>query len=255
MMSEIIGENWKDDVDILSLYTGKKDEYLQNKEAVERLKQESDLLAKIILGGTVASSMLGLFSVINPALSLGGVALSGILTQSDYLWRVRRLYLVAKTILEEFGDENVTIVPRVKTNSAIIDLFVRMPDRRIFALMVRSSEDASIKWNENLQDFFVTKKGKNPKRYNHLTKTIEQLNTLLDLRKDRHPLMGNSYSERNAPIIKAIVLAQGAKIAATNAPEQWIEFGRARVLKVRTTSLVYVVEYDDLIKFMLLPEK
>jgi hypothetical protein len=250
-MSDIIDENNPNlDVDILSLYTGNKDVYLQNWEAVNRLELESDLLAKFIIGGTITSSILGLFSAINPFLSLSGVAISGILTQSDYLWRVRRLYLVAKSILDYFGDDNIVITPRVKTDSATIDLLVRMPDKRMFALMIRAADDSSIIWREDRQQFFATKKGKSAKRAGSLTKAIDQLQTISYLKKIKHPIVGVTSSERSAPIIKAIVLSPGAKILANDDSPLWTEFGQARVLKIQTTSITYLVQSEDLIKIM-----
>ena len=250
-MSDLINENNSDlDVDILSLYTGDKDLYLQNYEAVNRLESESDLLAKVIIGGTVVSSLLGLFSAINPALSLGGIAISGILTQSDYLWRVRRLYLVAKSILDYFGDDNIVLTPRVRTDLATIDLLVRMPDKKMYALMIRSTDDSSVIWREDRQEFFAKKKGKNAKKADSLTKAIVDLQTISYLKKTKHPVVGKTSSERSAPLIKAIVLAPGARIFADDDSPLWVEFGQARVLKIQTNSITYVVEHDDLIKFI-----
>jgi len=237
---------------IFSLFTGDKYKYFQGREAIKRLKEECDVLAKGTFIGVVISSCTSLLSLVTvPATFVG---LAGATVTLEYLIRVRRLCSVAEMLLDGFNDE-IIVTLRVKTNSSVIDILARMPDKRIFALMVRSNQDISVKWNQERQQFYITKKGKNPKKCDSLTKTIDELNTLTDLRQERHPLMGNSYAERNAPIIKAIVLAKEAHIASSNSPDQWTDFGLAKVLKIRTTSVTYVVEYDNLVNFMSLPKK
>jgi hypothetical protein len=238
--------------DIFSLYPSENNEYLQNIEAVERLKNECDLLAKATTIGTVISSWLALLPLLPVPISL--VGLVGMSLAADYLTRVHRVYFVAKMLLDNFGDDGIQITPKVKTNSAIIDLFIRMPDKRIFVLMIRGAENTSIRWREDAQNFFVTKKG-NSRRSDPLGRVIEKLNTVTDLKKEKSPLMGVTSAERNTPIIKAIVVAPGAKISAGNSPELWTNFGEARVIRVKTTSVTYVVECEDLVKFLLPPKK
>jgi hypothetical protein len=253
-MSETDLENYIiQDTDIFSLCTGEKNKYFQNSEAIDRLKAECDLLAKGTAVGTVISSFSALLALVPVPISL--VGLGGMTLTAEYLTRVHRLYLVAKMLLEHFGEDGIKITPRVRTNSAIIDLLITMPDKRRFAFMVRGRENMSVRWREERQEFFATKKGQTIKKYNHLTKTIDELNSLADLRKEKNPLMGITSNERNAPTIKAIVLAKGAEIAASNSPELWTDFGQTKALKIRTASVTYVVKYEELIKFMLLPEK
>ena len=91
--------------------------------------------------------------------------------------------------------------------------------------------------------------------YESHAKAIDELQTIFDLKKKKNPLMGITSSERSAPLIKAIVLAPGAKIAASNPQEIRTEFGEAEVLKIQTTSITYVVECDNLVKFLLPPKK
>lgn len=253
-MSEINYEhNLIQDPDIFSLYTGENNKYFQNREAVERLKAECDLLAPGTAAGTAIGSFSALLALVPVPISM--VGLGGMTLTAEYLTRVHRLYLVAQMLLDYFGDDGIKLTPRVKTNSAIIDLLITMPDKRRFAFMVRGRENMSVRWREDRQEFFAIKKGQTIKKYNHLTKTIDDLNSLADLRKEKNPLMGITSNERNAPTIKAIVLAKGAEIASSYSPDLWTDFGRTKALKIRTTSVTYVVKYDDLIEFMLLPEK
>jgi hypothetical protein len=244
--------NLDPEIDILSLYTGEKDVYLQNWDAVNQLDRESDLLAKSIISGYGTSAILTLLSAIN----LGWFLVIGILTNAffsqEYIWRVRRLAIVARAILERYGNDNMVVTPRVKTGNATIDLLVRMPDKRMFALAIRSSKDtSSVIWREDRQEFFIIKKGRSAKRAVALTKAIDSLQTIFDLKKVKHPLLGVTNSERTAPLTKAIVLAPGAKIVAFDDSPLWKEFGTARVLQIRTVAgVVYVVEADDLINFL-----
>lgn len=239
------------DVDILSLYTGEKDVYPQNWDAVNRLGKESDILAKGVLTSFTVSEILVILSLLNPAIGFVSWALTFAFFKREYIWRVRRLYIVAKSILDHYGNDNVVLTPRVKTDKATIDLLVRMPDKKMYALAIRSSKDtSSVIWREDRQEFFTIKKGKSANRATALTKVIESLQTISYLRKIKHPLMGITASERNAPLIKAIVLAPGARIMADKDSPLWTEFGGARVLKIQTTSITYIVECNDLINFL-----
>lgn len=238
--------------DILSLDTGKSGEYLQNYEALAKLKEEVLTLSKSYLAVAGFSLTSLIFSPLAP---LGFATLLSAGASFEYFRVIARLHDTMKMLLEEFGNDGIVITPRVRTNSAIIDLLVRMPDKRMFALLIRSSDNTSVRWREDSQRFYVVKKGKNAKKSDPLTRVIDELQTIFDLRKKKHPLMGITSSERSAPLIKAIVLAPGAKIAASNSQEIRTKFGEAEVLKIQTASVTYVVEYDNLIKFLLPPKK
>lgn len=246
-------QNIKDNyTDILSLDTGKEGEYLQNYDALAKLKEEVFTLYKsyVAVAGFSFTSL-----IFSPLAPLGFATLLSAGASLEYFRVIARLHDTMKMLLEHFGDDGIKITPRVRTNSAIIDLFVRMPDKRMFALIIRSSEDNSVIWREERQQFYVKKKGKNEKKSDPLTRVIDELQTIFDLRKKKSPLMGITSSERSAPLIKAIVLAPGAEIAANNLPELLTEFGEAKVLKVQTTSVTYVVKCEDLVKFLLPPRK
>ena len=173
----------------------------------------------------------------------------------EYVVRVTRLHAVTKLLLDHFAEKGIIVTPRVQTNSAIIDLLVRMPDKRLFALMLRSSSGASVAWNEYRQKFFVNKVGQKNRKNDPLTRSISESQTIIDLKKERHPIVGASTNERNAPLIKAIVLAPGAKIAFAKSPTVQAQFGDAPVLKIKTTSITYVVESENLINFLLPVQK
>lgn len=243
-------------VDILSLYTGEENNYFDNYKALDRLKEEINILLSVYTG-VAGLSFIGM--MVSPVTTLGLGALLSATVSLEYFYRIARIHDTLKMLLEYFGDDGIKIIPRVRTKNAIIDLLVRMPDKRIFVLMLRGKENTVVMWREDRQQFFVRKKGRGSQKSDSLNRTIQKLNTVLDLKKAKSPIMGTTNAERNAPTIKTIVLAPGAEIAESNSrellPELWADFGQSEALKICNPSITYVVEYDNLIKFMLLPKK
>lgn len=174
-------------------------------------------------------------------------------SEREYVIRVTRLYAVVKLLLDRFADEGIVVTPRVRTNTATIDLLVRSIDKRMFALSIRSADAALIIWREARNQFFVKKPGQQPKRNDPLTNAMDELQTIVDLKKARHPLIGVTNAERNTALIKAIILSPGAKIATSNPPAIVSTFGEADILKIKNTSVTYVVQSDRLIEFLLPP--
>lgn len=236
-------------IDILSLYTGEEGEYLQNDKALVKLKDEIIILLKSY-GAIFALSFGGL--IFSPLAPLGFATLLSAGKSFEYFRVITRLYDTMKMLLDSLILGGITITPRVRTSKVIIDLLVRMPDRRMFALLIRSSEGNSVIWREDSQRFYVAKKGKSVKKFDLLTRAMDDLQTIVDLKKEKHPLMGVTSSERSAPLVKAIVLAPGAKISIDS---NRVAFGNAQVLKIKTTSTTYVVEYEDLVDFLSVPKK
>ena len=207
----------------LDLPHGLEDRYLNNYEALACLQSECDRLNES--------------------------------SDREYVIRVTRLYAVTKLLLDRFAEEGIIVTPRVQTNTAIIDLLVRMPDKRMFALMVRTSEANLVTWREDRQQFFLTKKGHGTKASDSLTRSLADLRTIVDLRKRKDPLVGVTSVERNAPLIKAIVLAPGATNSTKNPPTVQSTFGEADVLKIQSNGTTYVVEFEQLTKFLLPVQK
>jgi hypothetical protein len=239
------------EIDILSLYTGNKDEYLQNGEALERLKEEQAILLKTC-GISLALSLVGL--VISPPVLLGLSVLLSANVSLEYFTRVARLYETMKVLLEHFGDEGIKITPRVKTEEGIIDLFVKLPDKRAFALMLRSNGDSQVKWREDRQDFFVSQSKKGKKAIRKWSEVVGEGQkadrVIMTLKRQKNQILGTSTNERNKPVVKAIVLTGKTRIDANNDPALFVDFGRARVLRVHAGVVTYVLSNDDLINFL-----
>jgi hypothetical protein len=246
----------KNDIDVFSLYTGSKDEYLQNYEALGKLKEECDsLIAKAAI--SIGVSSMALLAPIPLLVTLPVFLLGGI--SAEYLIRVGRLYEITKLLLEAFGNEGVKITPRVKTDEGIIDLLVKMPSKQAFALTLRSKGDAKVKWREDRQDFFVSrkgKKGKNPtSKWSDIVKESQKSDLILrTLKKQKNPLLGSSTNERNKTVIKAFVLMGETRLDVNNDKSLFVDYRESRVLRVHTGVVTYVLEQKDLINFLQLPE-
>jgi hypothetical protein len=173
----------------------------------------------------------------------------------NFKQRVDYLYSVTKLLLDNYG-ENIKLSLRVTVEGKIIDLFVRLERKRAFALMIRSYEDTSVSWHSEKKDFYVTsKRGKGTDKWNSLSQAVVQLKSVFALKKEKNPVLGVSKAERTAPIIRAIVLAEGTKIDKNrNAPDLWVEFGKAPVLKIATDTLTYIVEQQHLLDFLTFPD-
>ena len=174
---------------------------------------------------------------------------------SEYLIRETRLFTTTKMLIDRFG-EDIKITLGVNTNTDIIDIFIKMSDKRSFALMLRSNGASFIRWRADRQELFSRKQGrKGTQSWASGTRAIEQLKSTLYLRKQKSPILGSSSSERSKPITKAIVLTGRTRLDRNNSTELLVKFGRADVLQVKTDLLTYVVQREDLVNFLLPPEK
>lgn len=242
-----------DMMQIMSLYNGRNDEYLQNYEALKMLEDERNTFA----GGGGASMILTIGSNAILPLSLGSVAIPiGMVTKYclDRFAKINTICLVMKMLLEKFGDDGIKITPRVATDTTIIDLFIKMPDKRSFALMLRSNGESLVRWREDKQQFYASKKGKGSRVWSSPTNAIEQLKSVTYLNKQKSPILGTSSNERKKFITKAIVLLGGTQIDRSFNPELLNDFGRTRVLTICNNGLTHLVQKDNLIDFLLLPE-
>jgi hypothetical protein len=170
--------------------------------------------------------------------------------------RIDCLYSVTKMLLDNYG-KNIKLSLRVNVEEKIIDLFVRLAPKPAFALMIRSYGNAAVVWRLDKQDFHVAspKRGRGTYRWASLSLAVEQLKSVFALKKEKNPVLGVTKAERTAPIIRAIVLAEGTKIDKTrNSEELWAEFGKAPVLKIVADTLTYVVEQQHLIDFLTPPD-
>ena len=173
----------------------------------------------------------------------------------NFKQRIEYLHSVTKMLLDNYG-ESIKLSLRVTVEGKIIDLFVRVQSKRAFALMVRSYEDTFVSWHLDKKDFYVTsKRRKGTDKWNSLSKAIVQLKSVFALKKEKNPVLGVTKAERTAPIIRAIVLAEGTEIDKNrNAPELWVEFGKAPALRIVTDTLTYIVEQQYLVDFLTSPD-
>jgi hypothetical protein len=233
---------------------------LQNYEALERLELEKECWDELESNyNTKPSSYEGSIKPVDldrfVTLKIRGLYGEDQSKSFNFKKRVDYLYSVVKMLLDNYG-ENIKLSLRVTVEGKIIDLFVRLAPKPAFALMIRSYGDASVIWRSDKQDFYVTsKRRKGTDKWNSLSKAIVQLKSVFALKKEKNPVLGVSKAERTAPIIRAIVLAEGTEIDTNrNSPDLRVEFGKAPALKIVTDTITYVVEQKHLIDFLTPPD-
>jgi hypothetical protein len=231
-----------------SLFQAGEKPYLQNWESLDSLEREQAYFNAGIIGAGTAM-FAGAATV--PPLGLAGGAVA--MTAIELSKPVDRLVSVIRQLLEEI--EGVTVTPRVKTNEGTIDLLVKMPDRRCFAFALRSKGESRVKWRAEEQEFFAVtpRKGKTArvKKYTNLVKSGQALNrATLSLKKEKNYLLGESRTERNAHITKAIILTSKTTVDPNNDPALIVDFGLTNVLRVYAGSNIHVLEQSKMIDFL-----
>ena len=230
---------------------------IQNYDILNELDTQEGYLNTML--GT-STGIMAFAAAFPPAALLILPGVIGLERAFEYKIIIQRLRSVTKTLLENFGDRGIQITLRVKTDKALIDLFVKMPDRRFFALMLRSNGEGSARWREEKQKFFLHKTGKKSQKWDAMTLTAKQLKSVLHLKDLKSPLVGNTVADRRRQVIKTIVLCNKTKIHPDNLSQYWADFGRIKAndhqaLKIQDDGVFYVVEEKNLIDFLLMPEK
>lgn len=238
---------------VMSFYNGRNDEHLQNYAALKML--ENERMTFIEACGVGATLTIGTSAVLPLPFGLVSIPI-GVLTKFclDRVAKISTISLVMEMLLEHFGDEGIKITPRIATDSAIIDLFIKMPDKRPFALMLRSTGESIVRWRADRKQFYATRKRKGAKVWDSPSKAIEQLKTIKYLSKQKSPILGATNNERSKFITKAVVLMGGTRIDPNFTPELLNDFGRTKALTICDNGLTYLVQKDNLIDFLLLPE-
>ena len=168
----------------------------------------------------------------------------------EYLTRLRRLHSVAYDLVVNYGSD-LTLTAMVQTNSAVIDLFIKTVTKKTFALLLRSCGNTRVRWRAepDKQYFCAYKAGKKHQRWNALDRSGEKLKSVMDLKKAKSPLLGESRSERDQTIVKGVVLCGDTTIYPDDR-DNITQFNQAEVLRVYKDSLFFVVEQQNLIKFL-----
>ena len=233
--------------------------YLQNGEALEYLEEKRDFWYNLSMFWIAITSITAILSL---GFASGGAAAAmkalSIATSFD------RLIVIVKLLLDAFKDE-ITIIPKVKTDAGKIELFVKTKDGRLFAFESRSSGTSQIKWREDRQDFFInsrTSKGKpRSKKWGELNSVSASLNqAVLALKRDKNEIMGKTNTEKKRPVIKAIILTGKTGVDPKNDATLFVDFGKlkkedCKVLRVATDTVILLVNQEDLVDFLMPREK
>jgi hypothetical protein len=233
------------------LQTGKnktENGYLQNEAALKYFqKKQSDWNS--ILMATSSTAVLGFLGM--PVVALVGAI--GSLLSIELSISVDRIVSVMEILLEEFKDEGITVTPRVKTNTGMIDLIVRTADGRYFALLLRSNGESKVIWRSERQEFYTVRKGSKSK-WSGLELSGERLNSMmLFLKEQKNPLVASSNAERKKGFTKVVVLTGKTKLDINNDPTLVVNFGRTTALRMSETSTYYLVERANLADFLRKP--
>ena len=233
------------------LQTGKNNTengYLQNEEALAFFRKKQSDWNSILMA---TSSIAGLGFLGMPLVALVGSI--GSLLSLELSISVDRIVSVMELLLEEFKDEEITITPRVKTSTGMIDLIVRTADGRYFALLLRSNGESKVLWRAERQEFYTVRKGTKSK-WSGLELSGERLNRMmLSLKEEKNPLVAISNAERKKGFTKTIVLTGKTKLDINNDPNLMVKFGHTTALRMSGTSTYYLVERANLANFLRKP--
>jgi hypothetical protein len=230
-----------------------EERWIQNYDILSQLETEEAKL-KATYG---LASFLGVTPALLPIASVSeNPQLLDIGINAEYLTRVNRLHSTTKMLLDTFGDNGIRITLRVEVSNGLIDLFVRTKDKRNFGLLLRSNGTSSVRWREDKQEFFIYRPGKIRKKWTSLSTDAQKLKSTMEFKQSKSPLLGTSRADRERAIIKTIVLCGNTKLYPGHA-DDLANFGRTKALplKIDGQNTVLLVEQQNLIDFVLLPEK
>lgn len=222
--------------------------YLQNEEALNFFKKKQSDWNKVAMAGASAGAV-GLMGM--PLMTVVGAAVAGI--ANELSMPIERIVSVMEMLLEEFKEEGITITPQVKAEKGTIDLLIKTADGRYFAFMLRSNGESKIKWREDRQGLFAIKKGgtREWSDGNSLGKKMDS--SILYLKEQKNPLFGTSNTERKKTIIKGIILTAKTRINPNNDPALLVDFGRTKALRVKTDTILYLVDKENVADFLRKP--
>lgn len=240
------------DRDLLSACNPEQDRYLINRATLNDLRMMQDDV--IAVTDTRAIFSYALLTLLTPSI-LANLDLSTAKKRiTEAITRVTRLTDAIELLLTSFGDNGLKLTIEVKTEFGVIDLFVKMADKRNFALMLRSNGANYIMWEENRKQFYIRHTGRRGlKHWGTTTQILETFNKqTIWLQKAKSPIIGSTAAERKNPIIRAIVLTGETELDKLHHdPEARVNFGQTKVVKIDTGYTIYLLQFADLIKFLL----
>jgi hypothetical protein len=232
-----------------SLFQTETNGYLQNYEALECLRKIQAELNNILI---TTSGIAGVGFGGMPWLTLFGAIGAYIATELSI--PVERLVSMMEILLEKFGNEGITITPHIKTDKGLIDLLIRTVDGRYFVLMLRSNGDSQVRWREDRQEFFISRK-RTTSKWSGIEPLGHKLNdAMMWLKEQKSQLVAATNNERKKGFTKVIVLTGKTSLDLTrNNAALLVDFGLTKALRVKTESTIYLVEKAHLTDFLQKP--
>jgi hypothetical protein len=230
-----------------AIFQVSSNKYLQNNEALRDLRRKQSKLNNILM---IAAGASALGFKWNPLLTLAGA--TGALSLIELSRPIDRMVYILEMLLNEFKEEGITITPRVKTEKGLIDLLIKSADGKYFVLLLRSNGESRVKWREDRQDFYTSRKGSISK-WIQLKPLGDELNDRMMCLKTENSSLFSSNSDRKKPFTRAIVLTGKTTLDHNNDPERMVSFGRTTALKMMGKSTYYLVDRANLGNFIRKP--
>ena len=219
-----------------------------NKKAITRLEQEQTWQG-IFSGLSAVTPSIALSTPVS--LTSSELATSRIKTNKA-VEKIYNLIIVMKTLLEEFGEGGIEIIPCVKvsreeTSIDQLDLFVRVPEERVFfSICVRKIEKSKIVFNDEKETLMVRKKRRltpwkpDPQTY------IHQATTWI---KKYKPAIFGKVNDKRRPTCKVLVLLGSTQIGK-HREAHYDKLGDKTFLRLDNRSTLYIVHHKELISLM-----
>lgn len=218
-------------------------------KAFQELQREQK---KITISCLMLASWIIGAGLLRPEVAL--VLLLSLKRQLKKLDNISNLVNVIKTLLREFSDENIEIIPRVQvpkeeTGIHQIDLFVRVPIKKVyFVLCIRKLEQTKLVFHEE--------KGRLMRRRKKGLKPLDPdpleflPRSTVWIQKNQKTIFGHKSNDRRRPCAKLLVLTGSTQIGK-HREELYATFGEQKFLAPKLNSPVTIVHHDhDLCSFI-----
>lgn len=185
-----------------------------NQKALADLKREQHKRVIYCIGMALGIATGGFLNA-----GFGVILAITIKTELRRLENVSHIIRVMEMILNEFSNYNVEVIPQVEvpkeeTGVHQIDLFVRVPEEKVyFSMCIRRMRHAKVVFHKKKQRLMIRRKGKrglnplNPDPIDFLGASTSWI------QKNQRSLFGRASNDRRRPCAKVLCLVEETEIA------------------------------------------
>jgi Nuclease-related domain len=233
------------------------DQLIRTYDAEKRLMSIRDIysLIFILIGWTSAV----VFTYWSTSAFLAVIPMTMVLKQVQDVEAVRkrqergRLHeeRIANALIDRFKERGIEVFSRVYIDpSQDLDLFIRFPDKQLFAISVMALGEGNVIFNEKNETLCFRRKNTSLDRYDNPDPIKELKDQEWWLRKNRRDLFGGSSRDSRRPLTKIIVFAQPSQIKEHN-EHLYATMGDQRFLRVSKEKMsAYVLQEDQIVNFI-----